>query len=164
MGGPIPGLIVNERDTIWSGAVFTILGVWQTYEAANSITHDSLVPNDPMSPATIPMVLGVLTVATGVGLLVRRAVRSHLPTARQFDVDGAKRVAGGIGACLVYAFVVRRIGYAIATPLVIGALVLAASHGKIRPARTVWLAVLVPVASYLFFVLLLDVDLSVLPT
>lgn len=163
---------MKDHDSIWPGLLLAAFGAWQTYEAS-TISSRSLVPNDPVSSATLPLVLGVLTFLTGAALLGRRSFRSHaarkteavaeVSSAVPFRRQEAIRVAAAVMASIVYALLLPRIGYIMSTPLLVAALVGLATTGRFRPIPTVLVAVFVPTACFLLFGLLLRADIPALP-
>lgn len=163
---------MKEHESIWPGLAIAAFGAWQTY-AASTISSRSLVPNDPVSSATLPLVLGVLTFVTGAALLVRRSLR-YRADARKVPVEGlpevtsvsrqdALRVVGAVAACVVYAVLLPKIGYAISTPLLVAILIGLATTDRIRPVTTTVVAVSVSTVCYLLFGLLLGADIDAFP-
>ncbi len=166
------GTDLRERDSIWPGLFFAAFGAWQIYEAGK-ISSRSLVPNDPVSSATLPLVLGVLTFLTGAALLVRRSLRrragarksavEETPSITPFRLQEAIRVVVAVAASLLYAFLLPKIGYVIATPLLVASLVGLATTDRFRPTPTVLVAVFVATACHLLFGLLLRADIPLFP-
>ncbi len=166
------GTDMKDRDSVWPGLLIAAFGAWQTYEAS-TISSRSLVPNDPVSSATLPLVLGVLTLLTGAALLARRSFRSRAATGTDavaeessvvpFRRSDAIRVGAAVIMSIVYALLLPYIGYIIATPLLVAALISLATTGRLRPIPTALVAVIVPTACYLLFGLLLRADIPALP-
>ena len=163
---------MSRPDSVWPGLLLAVFGAWQTYEAA-SISTRSLVPNDPVTSATLPTALGVLTFVTGVALFVRRWLRSRAevtgvvaeePATSPVNRRGVLRVFGAVVASIVYAFLLLELGYVIATPLFLATLITIATTRRLRPIATALVAVLVATGCYLLFVVLLQADIPAMPT
>lgn len=174
---------MRSRADLAAGVVLLAFGIWVIVESQH-ITYTNLIPNDPLNPTTVPTALGVLLTVLSAALIVRSLRRRPAPvstgdtmgpadpgdTADPGDADGtgpvrrgrAAQVALAIAACVCYAVLLPRIGFVIATPLLVAALI-AVAVGRERPVVATLIAILLPACCYLLFIETLGLKLPVWP-
>ncbi len=134
-------LIRNPKD-FWSGVIFILFGV-----AAVVIGQDySMGTAGRMGPAYFPTVLGVLLAVIGAISVVRSLFSSGAP----IEKFAIKNIVLIMVAVLLFGFLVRGAGLAIAIPVMV--LISAYASAKFRLLPTVLLAAGLTVFSLLVFV------------
>lgn len=143
--------IRNPKD-FWSGVIFIVFGA-----AAVVIGQDySMGTAGRMGPAYFPVVLGVLLAVIGAVAVVRSLFRSGAP----IEKFAIRNIALVMSAVLLFGFLVRGAGLAIAIPVMV--LISAFASAKFRLLPTLLLATGLTTFSVLVFVTGLGLPMPVL--
>ena len=116
-------MIRSARD-FWTGLIYIVFGLSAVLIARNYGMGTAL----KMGPGYFPTVLGALLTVIGLIALVRSLVTPGAPLGA-FAVKGAVLV---IGATLLFGFLVRRAGLAVALPLLVMVSAHASAHFRWR--------------------------------
>lgn len=143
-------LIRNPKD-FWSGVIFIVFGV-----AAVVIGRDySMGTAGRMGPAYFPTVLGTLLAIIGSVAVVRSMFRSGAPVGKL----AVKDLVLVLIAVLLFGFLVRGAGLAVAVPLLV--LVSAFASVKFRVLPSVLLAAGMTIFCILVFVIGLGLPMPI---
>lgn len=107
-----PEMVVGLFSALF-GTVYTV-AAWNLPDAAIG---------NPMAPKYFPLVVGILSIIFSVMLLLKASKnKSFVKKKKSADPGYWVLIAGLIASCLIYALILERIGFLIATPLFLGSM------------------------------------------
>ena len=143
-----------DRTDRYVGIGFIVLGILGTLSA---MSWPTMFSTDPAGPAAIPIILCVSLIILGAvlavgGFLVKK--KAAEPFIQKRDVI---LVAELTGTCLLYIILLQVIGYLLATPLLLAAILLIVGTRKWK--TIIMVSLITTVVLFLLFYSLLQVNL-----
>jgi putative tricarboxylic transport membrane protein len=165
--------MTTQRLDIVLAGVLVLLGAGVLYAAAGFAAGTEA---DPLGPRGFPTVLGVGFIGCGIALLAKSLLsssRQHDESAETDPVAGPddhddsaergsvqrKRLVLTCAAIAVYVVALSLAGFLLTTPVFVAALIMV--QGGVRRVAFATTVVAFPIAVYLLFTVLLDVELPV---